>query len=93
MQTIDLSNWSDLTDLERVFYEKAAYEQLLSYMAENNVGNHKEYFEEYKKVIKEYRYLCTKLEKEIIFPATDNQGAVWEVDFVEKEVKIRKSAD
>lgn len=90
---ISLKDWASFTDLERSFYEKHAYEQLLSYMADNNTGNHKEYFEEYKDVIKTYYQLCRKLEQEIIFPTTDNQGAVWEVDFNEQCVKIRKETN
>ena len=64
--TISLENWPCLKELEKVFYEKHAYEQLLAYMANNNIGNYQEYFNDYVKVIKEYRKFCKQLEKEMI---------------------------
>ena len=88
-----LENWPSLKELEKVFYEKHAYEQLLAYMASNNIGNYQEYFDNYVSVIKEYRQLCKQLEKEIIFPATDNKGGMWEVDFVERTVEIREETN
>ena len=55
MITISLKDWSHLTELEKTYYEKQSYENLLSYMANNKIGNTSEYFEEYTKVIKEYQ--------------------------------------
>lgn len=91
--TISLENWPCLKELEKAFYEKHAYEQLLAYMANNNIGNYQEYFNDYVNVIKEYRKFCKQLEKEIIFPATNNKGGMWEVDFVERIVKIREETE
>lgn len=93
MQIVSLADWPDLINLERAFYEKYSYENILSYMAINNIGNRQEYFNEYTKVMKTYSELCHKLEKEIILPATDQNECQWEVDFIEKCVKIRKNSD
>ena len=91
MQIISLTDWPNLTDLERAFYEKSSYENLLSYMSASNIGNKKEYFDEYQQVIKTYLELCHKLEKDIVLPATNQEGGHWEVDFIEKCIKIREN--
>ena len=92
MMTLSLENWSYFTDLEKSFYEKLSYENLLSYMSNRNIPTN-EYFEEYQNVIKTYSELCQKLEQEIIIPATNQEKVFWEVDFVDKCVKIRKESN
>lgn len=92
MQTISLQDWSSLIDLERAYYEKRSYEALLSYMAENTNTNTKQYFNEYVEVTKKYKNLCNKLETEIILPAVGDTPVHWEVDFIEREVKIREAS-
>lgn len=93
MLVISLNDWPHLEELEKTFYEKCSYEQLLAYMAANGIGNYHEYFQDYQNVIKQYDILRKKLEQEVIFPSSDNKGGTWEVDFIEKEVKIREIAD
>lgn len=90
---VSLKDWPQFKELEKTFYEKYSYEQLLSYMAYNNIENYHEYFQNYQEVIKQYDILRKQLEKEIIFPASDNKGGIWEVDFSEQEVEIRENSN
>ncbi len=90
VDTISVENWPDLINLERLFYEKQSYENLLSYMTQNNIQNTSTYFDEYKEVIEEYVKLCKKLEKEIIIPVIGDTTKYWEVDFIDKVVEIRE---
>ena len=92
MQTIDLKEWPALIDLERAFYEKRSYENLLAYMADSGVGNTQEYFKEYIEVIKDYSQLCKRLENEIILPTT-HKPVPWEVNFNEQTVTIKEDAN
>lgn len=89
---ISIENWESLNDLERAFYEKQTYESLLSYMADNGVVTTSNYFDEYRNVVKVYLQLCRKLEDEIILPAVGETNSRWEVDFLDKCVKIREAA-
>lgn len=88
MKTISLENWDKFIDLERTFYEKNTYESLLGYMSNSNITDNAGYFQNYKKVMENYYNLCRLLEREVLYPEMGKQPFTWEVDFLEREVKI-----
>ncbi len=92
MQEISLADWPLLIDLERSYYEKRAYEALLSYMAINKISNTDIYFKEYIEVIKQYTMLCRKLENEVITPTMNNAPYTWEVNFDDKYVAVKEDS-
>lgn len=91
MQKISVETWPRLTELEKLFYEKNSYENLLAYMANNKIMNTSTYFEEYQALMETYYILCRELEKEIIIPVVGEEPVNWEVDFIDKVVEIREA--
>lgn len=90
---ISLANWDRYTDLERSYYEKNAYEDLLGYMSLNKIPDTHNYFERYLEVNKLYTQLKLYLEMEVIKPNTKNPVIFWEVNFNEQYVAVQEAAD
>jgi hypothetical protein len=93
MYTISLENWSHFEELEKAFYEKQTYENLLGYMSNARIVKSDSYFAEYQEVIKRYTILCRQLEQEVILPTVNQEEIFWEVDFVNKNVIIKEKTE
>lgn len=93
MKQIKIKINSEINNLlERLHYEVAARQDLLTFMIDHNMditnSSFKAYQQEYREVYTQYNVAKKELEKQYVLPAANNEPNSWSLDFETEELTV-----